>query len=103
MKKSLLATGSLAAALALGLGLGLPMVSHAQSNEGEVTDIDLEAAKLKLKHNGIKSLDIPAMKMAFKVSDPAWLKTVQVGDKVRFNADKVGSQFTITALTVDKK
>lgn len=103
MKKTWLMTGSLAAALVLGLGLGVPALTHAQTSEGEVTDIDLEAAKIKLKHNGIKNLDIPAMKMSFKVSDPAWLKTVQVGDKVKFSADKVGNQFTVTAMSVDKK
>ena len=103
MKKTWLMTGSLAAALVLVLGLGVPALTHAQTSEGEVTDIDLEAAKIKLKHNGIKNLDIPAMKMSFKVADPAWLKTVQVGDKVKFSADKVGNQFTVTALSVDKK
>lgn len=103
MKKTWLMTGSLAAALVVGLGLGLPALTHAQTSEGEVTDIDMDAAKLKLKHNGIKNLDIPAMKMSFKVADPAWLKAVQVGDKVKFTADKVGNQFTVTALSVEKK
>ncbi len=83
--------------------LALPTLSFAQSSEGEVTDIDVDAGKIKLKHNGIKNLDIPAMKMAFRVTDPAWLKAVQVGDKVKFSADKVGSQYTVTALTVEKK
>jgi Cu/Ag efflux protein CusF len=101
VKKLWLVMGSLVAAAVIGLGL--PSLVHAQSSEGEVTDIDLDASKIKLKHNGIKNLDIPAMKMAFRVADPAWLKTLQVGDKVKFSADKVGSQYTVTALTVEKK
>jgi len=38
------------------------------------------------------------------VSDPAWLKSLQVGDKVKFTADKVNGQFTIVTLEkADKK
>ena len=49
-----------------------------------------------------KSLDIPAMQMAFRVANPAWLQKLQVGDKVTFEADKVGGQFTVTAIDVRK-
>jgi Cu(I)/Ag(I) efflux system periplasmic protein CusF len=100
MKKNWLISAALSAMLALGLGVAT--LAQAQTSVGEVTDVDVAAAKIKLKHNGIENLDIPAMKMSFKVADPAWLKTVQVGDKVKFSAEKVGSQFTVTALTVEK-
>ena len=64
--------------------------------------IDAEAGKVTLKHGEIKNLDMPAMQMAYRVADPAWLKTLQVGDKVKFEAAKVNGQFTITAITVAK-
>lgn len=86
----------------LVLGLGVAISAWAQPVDGEVKKIDLEAGKLTLKHGEIKNLDIPAMQMAFRVSDPNWLKTLQVGDKVRFSADKVGGQFTVTAIEVRK-
>lgn len=84
------------------LGLGVALSAAAQSVEGEVKKIDLDAGKVTLKHGEIKNLDMPAMQMAFRVSDPNWLKTLQVGDKVKFSADKVGGQFTVTAIEVRK-
>jgi Cu(I)/Ag(I) efflux system protein CusF len=85
-------------AATLALGLGLAASAWAQSVDGEVKKIDLDAAKITLKHGEIKNLDMPAMQMSFRVTDPAWLKALQVGDKVKFSADKVGGQFTITAI-----
>lgn len=80
----------------------LSLAAHAQSVDGEVKRIDTESGKVTLKHGEIKSIDMPAMQMSFRVADPAWLKTLQVGDKVRFSADKVGGQFTVTAIEVRK-
>lgn len=84
------------------LGLGVALSVAAQTVDGEVKKIDLDAGKLTLKHGEIKNLDMPAMQMSFRVSDPNWLKTLQVGDKVKFSADKVGGQFTVTAIEVRK-
>ncbi len=84
------------------LGLGVAFAAAAQPVDGEVMRIDQEAGKITLKHGEIKNLDIPAMQMAFRVANPNWLKTLQVHDKVRFSADKVGGQFTITAIEVRK-
>jgi Cu(I)/Ag(I) efflux system periplasmic protein CusF len=88
--------------LAAGLALGVALAASAQSVDGEVKKIDAEAGKLTLKHGEIKNLDMPAMQMSFRVLDPAWLKTLQVGDKVKFSADKVNGQFTVTAIEVRK-
>lgn len=86
----------------LFLGLGVALSASAQTVDGEVIRIDQDAGKITLKHGEIKNLDIPAMQMAFRVKDPNWLKTLQVHDKVRFSADKVGGQFTVTAIEVRK-
>ena len=82
--------------------LGLSLAAHAQAVDGEVRKVDTEAGKITLKHGEIRNLDMPAMQMSFRVADPTWLKTLQVGDKVKFDAAKVNGQFTITALTVTK-
>jgi Cu(I)/Ag(I) efflux system protein CusF len=87
---------------ALALGLGVALSVAAQTVDGEVKKIDVDAGKITLKHGEIKNLDMPAMQMSFRVANPAWLKTLQVGDKVKFSADKVGGQFTVTALEVSK-
>jgi len=86
----------------LAAGLSLAVAAHAQSVEGEVRKIDLEAGKVTLKHGEIKNLDMPAMQMAFRVADPAWLKRLNVGDKVSFTADKVNGQFTVTTIDLKK-
>lgn len=83
-------------------GLSLAFSVSAQPVDGEVKKIDAEAGKITLKHGAIQNLDIPAMQMAFRVSNPAWLQSLQVGDKVTFSADKVGGQFTVTAISVRK-
>ncbi len=66
--------------------------------DGEVTRIDKAQAKLTLRHGEIKSLDMPAMTMVFRVRDPKWLDEVAVGDKVRFAVEKRDGAYTVTAL-----
>lgn len=79
--------------------LGMMALSAlAEPVDGEIRKIDADAGKITLKHGEIKSLDMPAMQMAYRVSNPAWLKSLNVGDKVTFSAEKVGGQFTVTAI-----
>lgn len=92
----------LASLATLTAGLGLAALAWAEPVDGEVRKIDSDNGKVTLRHGAIKNLDMPPMQMAFRVADPAWLKTLQVGDKVRFEADKVNGQFTITSITVTK-
>ena len=71
---------------------GLPTV------EAEVRRIDLQAGKVSLKHGDIPNLDMPPMTMVFQVKDATWLQQIQVGDKVRFTADKVNGAYTVMSL-----
>ena len=75
-------------------------VASAQSSDGEVRKIDQAAGKITLKHGPIKALDMTdeSMTMVFRVQDPAMLKQVKVGDKVKFDADRVNGQITITKM-----
>ena len=73
-------------------------LAHAQAYDGEVRKIDKAQAKITIKHGELKSLDMPPMTMVFRVSNPAWLDRVAVGDKVRFDAAKVDGQYTVTAI-----
>ncbi|HJV63657.1 MAG TPA: copper-binding protein [Albitalea sp.] len=66
--------------------------------EGEVRRIDREQSKLTLRHGPIRSLDMPAMTMVFKVAEPRMLEGVKEGDKVRFTADRVNGALTVTAI-----
>ncbi len=65
---------------------------------GEVRKIDLDGAKLTLKHGEIKSLDMPPMTMVFHMADKKQLEKLQVGDKVRFKASQVQGRYTVTEI-----
>lgn len=71
---------------------------NVQMSEGEIRKIDAAAGKITLKHGPLKNLDMPAMTMVFRVSDPAMLGHLKVGDKVRFVAANPGGQLTITEI-----
>ena len=66
--------------------------------DGEVRKIDKEQGKITLKHGEIKNLDMPPMTMVFRVKEAALLDQVKEGDKIRFTADRVGGQFTVTSI-----
>ena len=90
-----------AASILVLSGAVLPKVAVAQSPliNGQVTKIDESAGKITLKHGPIKKLDMnEGMTMVFRVQDPAMLKQVKVGDKVRFDADRINGQFTVTKI-----
>jgi Cu/Ag efflux protein CusF len=70
--------------------------------EGEIRKVDTENRKITIRHGELKSLDMPAMTMIFRVKDPAMLDQVKAGDKVRFRADKVNGAFTVIELEVVK-
>lgn len=76
--------------------------SQALPTQGEVRKVDISAGKLTLKHGPITHLDMPAMTMVFRVSDPALLAPLKQGDKVRFKADKVNGTYVVTAVEVAK-
>ena len=43
-------------------------------------------------------LGMPAMTMVFRVTDPAMLDQVKAGDKVQFEAQKLGGAFVVTRI-----
>jgi Cu/Ag efflux protein CusF len=90
--------------LASVLALSLPPLAVAQSPmvDGEVTKIDTAQGKITLKHGPIKNLDMDGMTMVFRVQDPAMLKQVKVKDKVKFEADRVNGQITVTKIEKSK-
>jgi Cu/Ag efflux protein CusF len=87
-----------AAVLALAAA-ALPPGALAQMADGQVTKIDASAGKITLRHGPLKKLDMDEpMTMVFRVQDPAMLKQVQVGDKVKFDAERVNGQITVTRI-----
>ena len=66
--------------------------------DGEVRKVDKEAKKITLRHGPLQNLDMPAMTMVFQVADAAMLDQVKAGDKVKFQAEKIGGGYRITRL-----
>jgi Cu(I)/Ag(I) efflux system periplasmic protein CusF len=66
--------------------------------DGEVRKVDKDSGKLTIRHGAIINLDMPAMTMVFRVSDPAFLDKVRTGDKIRFVAEKEGGAFLVTRI-----
>ena len=98
MRKSMImlaATAGLAA---------LSSVALAQMVDGEVTKIDESAGKITIKHGPMKKFDMDGgMTMVFRAKDPAILKQVKPGDRIKFEADKVNGQFTVMKVEKQKK
>ena len=67
-------------------------------SEGEVRKVDLDAQKITIKHGPLVNLDMPAMTMVFRVTDPAMLQRVKAGDKVKFRAENPGGVLTVTKI-----
>ena len=90
------------ASAVLALSLFAPLVVFAQEAmvKGEVKKVDAAAGKITMTSGPIKSLEMEDdnMTMVFRVQDPAMLKQVKPGDKVRFEAEKASAGFTITKL-----
>lgn len=90
----------LAGLLAL-LTAAAPQTARAQSEmiDGQVTKIDESAGKITIRHGPIKKFDMEdGMNMVFRVQDLSMLKTVKAGDKIKFDADRINGQFTVTKI-----
>jgi Cu/Ag efflux protein CusF len=82
-------------------GAATPAASaSAPMTDGEVRKVGKDTQTLTLRHGEIANLGMPGMTMVFKVKDPAVLDKLQVGDKVRFTADRVNGSLTVTAIEV---
>ncbi len=67
--------------------------------DGQVTKVDVAAGKITIRHGPFKKFDMDeAMTMVYPVQDPAMLKTVKPGDNVKFDADSINGQITITKI-----
>ncbi|MFC5510337.1 copper-binding protein [Massilia jejuensis] len=81
-----------------GAQAGAKATAAAELVDGEVKKIDKGAGKITLRHGELKSLNMPAMSMVFRVKDAAMLDQVKTGDKVKFAADRVNGAVTIVEL-----
>ena len=93
-----IAIAFLAAALQIAPALADDKHHAGGLTDGEVRKVDKDAKKITIKHGPLQNLDMPAMTMVFQVKDPAMLDRVKAGDKVKFQAEKIGGAFTVTKI-----
>ena len=71
--------------------------------DGQVMKVDPSAGKITIKHGPILKLGMDqGMTMVFKAQDPGRLKTLKPGDRVKFDAEQVNGQFTVTTIEKTK-
>jgi Cu/Ag efflux protein CusF len=88
------------AAVALVLSVSAaPAFAQNAPVDGQVTKVDPSAGKITIKHGPLKQFDMDeGMTMVFRAGDPAALKTVKAGDKIKFVPERVDGQFTATRI-----
>ena len=86
----------------VALAFGAAFAQAPQMTDGEIRKVDKETKKITFKHGPMPSFDMPAMTMVFQVKDPSLLDKVKPGDKVKFEAQKLGGAFTITGIEAAK-
>ena len=88
------------AILALGGALVFNAIAWAQAlTDGEVRKVDAAANKITIKHGPMKKFDMEdGMTMVYAVKDPALLKSVKAGDKVKFDAEHTNGQYVVTKI-----
>lgn len=89
----------MSAAVVLTMGFA-PHAAFAQELiDGQVTKVDAKQSKITLRHGPIKKLDMDmGMTMVFRVKDPAMLKQLKAGDKVKFDAEHTNGQYIVTKI-----
>jgi Cu(I)/Ag(I) efflux system protein CusF len=99
----------LAAQLGIALGVAGAWASvHAQTPprpevvRAQVVKVDAPRGKVTLKHAPIKSIQMEAMTMPFKVRDGAMLDRLEPGDQVRFSVMLQDDELLITRIEAAK-
>ena len=77
---------------------GAVLAQSAPTVSGTVEKVDVAQNKITIDHGPITNLEMEPMTMVFRVQDPSMLKQVKPGDKVRFTADRVDGQLTVTSI-----
>ncbi|RYC31336.1 copper-binding protein [Lichenibacterium minor] len=84
--------------VALAAVLGFAGAALAATVNGDVQKVDAATGKVTLKHGPIPALDMGDMTMVYTAKDPAMLKGLKAGDKVRFDPAEVDSKYVVTKI-----
>ena len=86
---------ALASVVALGTAYG---ALAAEFTKGTVKKVDAKAKKVTLMHEELKTLDMPAMTMVFRVKDDALMEKLKEGAAIEFVAERVDGKLTVTEI-----
>ena len=105
----------LSVSMALALTTG---VTHAQTHDthgkssahaelaawtlGEVKKVDVAQKKITIKHEDIKSLQMPGMTMIFHVKSTKLLEGLSADDPVKFMATQEGGRYFVTDIQLNR-
>lgn len=78
------------------------VAAQVHQGQGLVNKIDLDAQKINISHEAIKSLKWPKMTMDFKVQDKSSLTGLKQGMKVDFELAKFADGYRITKIVPSK-
>jgi len=67
-------------------------------SDGEVRRVDAANNRITLRHGPIPNLEMPPMTMQFQVRDATLLQGLQEGSRIRFAAEKINGQYTVTVV-----
>lgn len=89
-----------ATALVLSTIMPAPIaLAQSATADGEVQKIDESTGKITLRHGPMKALDMDmSMTMVYPVKDGSLLKGLKAGDKVKFQAERINGQITVTKI-----
>ncbi len=69
--------------------------SEAPLTDGVVKKVDRAAGKVTITHGPLINLAMPAMTMAFRVKEAAWMDQMKADAKIRFLAESINGSLTI--------
>lgn len=91
MKNKLLTTAAFAILMAT-----TSIASATEFTKGEVTKVDAKTKKVTIRHEELKSLDMPAMMMVFTPANDEIAAKLTEGAKIEFVAERVNGKLTVT-------
>jgi Cu/Ag efflux protein CusF len=96
MRKMLMILAAVLTATCVAIG---PTQAQATLTDGVVTKVDPSAGKITIRHGPMPKFDMEdPMTMVYRAQDPSILKAVKAGDKVKFDAERMNGQFTVTEI-----
>ncbi len=63
--------------------------------KGEIRRIDIDNKKITIRHQEIKSLDMPEMSMVFQVENAALLQGYSVNERIEFIAEMKDKKYLL--------